>query len=85
MQGWQADGATKNIQTQAISKLQGVNICLTIKTSNIGLPVVCKSRKTHIEGVHLTMLSHIFSVQVKSGACYITGQWVRVENKIKQT
>ena len=28
------------------------------------------------EGVHLTLPPHIFSVQVKSGACYITGQWV---------
>ena len=28
------------------------------------------------EGVHLTLPHHIFSVQVKSGACYITGQWV---------
>ena len=28
-----------------------------------------------IEGVHLTLSPHIFSVQVKSGASYITGQW----------
>ena len=26
------------------------------------------------EGIHLTLPPHIFSVQVKSGACYITGQ-----------
>ena len=35
-----------------------------------------------LEGVHLTLSSHIFSVQVKSGACYITGEWGRVQNKI---
>ena len=28
------------------------------------------------EGDHLTLPAHILSVQVKSGACYITGQWV---------
>ena len=33
------------------------------------------------EVVHLTFSRHIFSVQVKSGACYITGQWGRVEIK----
>ena len=37
------------------------------------------------EGVHLTLPPHIFSVQVKSGAYYITGQWVRVKNKIKKS
>ena len=37
------------------------------------------------EGVHLTLPSHTFSIQVKSGACYITGQWERVRNKIKET
>ena len=31
------------------------------------------------------MPPHIFSIQVKSGACYITGQWGRVHNKIKET
>ena len=31
--------------------------------------------------VHLTFPPHICSVQVKSGACYITGQWGRVQNK----
>ena len=30
----------------------------------------------YIEGVHLTLPPDIFSVQVKSGACYLTGQWV---------
>ena len=39
-----------------------------------------------VEGVYLTSLRHIFSVQVKSGACHITGQWWgRVKNKIKET
>ena len=38
-----------------------------------------------MEGVHLTLLHHIFFVQVKSGASYITGQWGRVQNKIKET
>ena len=28
------------------------------------------------EGVHLTLPPDTFSVQVKSGACYITDQWV---------
>ena len=37
------------------------------------------------DGVHLTLPPHIFSIQVKSGACYITGQWERVRNKIKET
>ena len=39
------------------------------------------------EGVHLTMDLTLpppnFSVQVKSGACYITGQRGRVQNKPK--
>ena len=38
-----------------------------------------------MEGVHLTLPPHIVSVQVKSGAYYITGQWGRVQNKIKET
>ena len=38
-----------------------------------------------LEGVHLTFLPHIFPVQVKSGACYIAGQWGRVQNKVKET
>ena len=33
--------------------------------------------------VHLTFPPHIFSLQVKSGACYIMGQWGQVQNKIK--
>ena len=33
--------------------------------------------------VHLTFPPHIFPVQVKSGACYITGQWGLAQNKIK--
>ena len=36
------------------------------------------------EDVHLTLPSYIFSVQVKSGACYITSQWARAQNKIKE-
>ena len=36
------------------------------------------------EGFHLTF-PPIFSVQVKFGACYITGQCGRVQNKIKET
>ena len=35
-----------------------------------------------LEGVHLTLPPHIFSIQVKSGACYITGQQERIQNKI---
>ena len=38
-----------------------------------------------LEGVHLTLPPHIFSVQVKSRACWITGQWGRAQNKIKET
>ena len=37
------------------------------------------------EGVHLTLPPHIFSIQVKSGARYVTGQWERVQNKLKET
>ena len=37
------------------------------------------------EGVHLILPPHIFSVKLKSGACYITGQWGRFQNKIKET
>ena len=35
--------------------------------------------------VHLAFPPHIFSVEVKSGACYSTGQWGRVQNKINLT
>ena len=38
-----------------------------------------------LEGVHLTLPPRIFSVQAESGTCYITGQWGRVQNKIKET
>ena len=37
------------------------------------------------EGVLLILPPHIFSVQAKPGACYITGQWGRVQNKTKET
>ena len=37
------------------------------------------------EGAHLKLPRHIFSVQVRSGACYITGQSDRVHNKINLT
>ena len=36
------------------------------------------------EGVIWHCLLIFFSVQVKSGTCYITGQWGRVQNKIKK-
>ena len=35
------------------------------------------------EVVHMTFLPYIFSRQVTFGACYITSQWGRVQNKIK--
>ena len=35
------------------------------------------------EVVHLTLLSHIFSIQVRFGACDVTGQWGRLQNKRK--
>ena len=43
-------------------------------------------RKSHLtfESVHLTLPPHIFSFRVKSGLCYITGQWGQVQNKIKE-
>ena len=28
---------------------------------------------------------YIYSVKLKPGACYITGQWGRFQNKIKET
>ena len=37
-----------------------------------------------IEGVHLTLPPHIFSIQVKSGARDIIGLWGRVHNKKKK-
>ena len=37
-----------------------------------------------IEGVHQTLPPHIFSIQIKSGACDITGLWGRVHNKNKR-
>ena len=37
------------------------------------------------EGVHLTLPPHIFSIQVKPGPCYITGQQGWVQNKMKET
>ena len=36
-----------------------------------------------IGGCSLTFPPHIFSVQVKSGVCYITGQWGRVQIQIE--
>ena len=42
-----------------------------------------KLRKHEVESVHLTLPPHIFSVQVKSGACYITVSGVH--NKIRET
>ena len=40
--------------------------------------------KKKCEGVHLTLPSHILFIQVRSGTCYITGKWGRVQNKIKE-
>ena len=64
--------------------------CLSSVVSLIFLPETLIWNKFNFgyqiyEGVHLTLPSHIFSIQVKSGACYITGQWERVRNKIKET
>ena len=43
-----------------------------------------ESKKTwSIEVFYLTMPPHVFSVQVKSRARYTTGQWGRVQFKIK--
>ena len=38
---------------------------------------------SHSEGVHLTLPPHIFSVKLKSGACYISGG--RFQNKTKES
>ena len=35
------------------------------------------------EVVYLTFPPYIFTVKVKSAACYITGQWGRVHSEIK--
>ena len=35
----------------------------------------------YLEGVHLTLPPHIYSVQVNPGACYITGH---IQNRIKE-
>ena len=35
------------------------------------------------EGIHVTLPPHIFPLQVNPGACYITGLWGRVQNKLK--
>ena len=47
----------------------------THKTSSIIVSLVI-AIDTIKDGAHLTLPPHIFSVQVKSGVCYITGQWV---------
>ena len=39
-----------------------------------------ETRTQELEIVHPTF-PHNFSVQVKSGACYITGQWGSAQNK----
>ena len=38
----------------------------------------------HAQGCSSDIASSFFSVQVKSGACYITGQWGRVQSKMKE-
>ena len=43
----------------------------------------CHAMLCAMEVVHLTFPLHVSSVQVKSEACYITGQWGRVQNEIK--
>ena len=48
--------------------------------------MVCKENsKSNKEGVHLTLPTHIFYIQVNSGAPYITGQWGQVQNEIKES
>ena len=54
-------------------------------TGEVGAGMITEQMNEIIEGVHLTLTPHIFFVQVKSGACYITGQWWRVQNEIKET
>ena len=49
-------------------------------SSHLSIPK-CAPTKCYIEGVHLTLPPHIFSVQVKFGAWYITGQWGQAQNK----
>ena len=64
--------------------------CLSSVVSLIFLPETLIWNKFNFgyqiyEGVHLTLPPHIFSIQVKSGARYVTGQWERVQNKLKET
>ena len=63
--------------TLALNGLNSPNISSEIRRRYI----VTIHRKK--EGAHLTFPPDIFPVQIKSGACYITGQWGRVKNKIK--
>ena len=37
------------------------------------------------EGVHLKLPPPIFSVKLKCGACNVTGQWGRCQNKTKES
>ena len=38
--------------------------------------IIAANQLSGFKGVHLTLPPPIFSVQVNSGACYVTGQWV---------
>ena len=57
-----------------MGSFKGANICEVV-----GLYIQSK------RWCYLTLPPHIFSIQVKSGACYITSEWGHVQNKIKQT
>ena len=40
------------------------------------IQIIAKNICAYEDCVHLTLPPHSFFVQVKSGACYITSQWV---------
>ena len=74
----------KNIQSLDSNKALSHDK-ISISMIKISDKSICKPLQLIFEGVWLTLPPHIFSTQVKPGACYITGQWGRVQNKIKET
>ena len=61
------------------------NFWLVKSTCSIVFPEKSHMINQKSEGVHLTLPPHLFSVQGKSGASYITSQCWRVDKKIKET
>ena len=65
--------------------IHDINLLQSFLTVEASMVDRYKYTDIYWEGVHLTLPPHIFSKQVKFRACYITGQWRRVQNKIKET